>query len=136
MADVFSKEKRSQIMSLIRGTNTVPEMIVRRFLHMKGIRYRLHSKNLAGRPDLTLKKYNTVIFVHGCFWHGHSCKTLPKSNKKFWKDKIVRNMDRDKTNRTELKKQGWRVIEVWQCSLKPKEREKTLNRLLSKIQSN
>ena len=133
MADVFDKAKRSEIMSHIKGIDTEPEMIVRRFLHGSGIRYGLHNKNLTGKPDLKLNKYNILIFVNGCFWHGHSCKAMPKTNRKFWRDKILKNIDRDKVTKTKLKKQGWEVIEVWQCELRPKKRERSLNRLLNKI---
>lgn len=120
MTDVFSKEKRSEVMSHIRGRDTKPEMIVRRFLFSKGFRYRLHSKGLPGHPDIVLKKYRTVIFVNGCFWHGHDCKYghLPKSNTQYWGPKISSNMERDKKNQKALEESGWRVIRLWECELK------------------
>jgi DNA mismatch endonuclease (patch repair protein) len=136
MADTVSKEKRSEIMSKIRGVNTKPELMVRHYLFSKGFRYTLHNKSLAGRPDVALKKYNCLIFVNGCFWHGHSnCKifSMPKTNKKFWHNKIETNINRDKRNIKELKSLGWKVIVVWECQLKNKAREKTLQRLVNNI---
>lgn len=138
MADVFSKKKRSEVMSRIRSKNTKPEMLVRKYLHGLGFRYRLHSQSLQGKPDLALPKYKTVVFVHGCFWHGHknpSCNVarVPKSNTKFWIDKISYNQSRHVTNLKELKKSGWLVLTVWECDLKPKSRAKTLENLVKKI---
>ena len=119
MIDVFSKEKRSEIMSRIRSKNTKPEIYVRSTLHRKGYRFRIHHNLLPGRPDLVLKKHNAVIFVNGCFWHGHLCKKfkLPKSNKRFWMNKIENNKKRDRTNKIKLKKLGWKVFIVWECKL-------------------
>lgn len=107
-------------MARVRGKDTGPEMIVRRFLHSNGYRYRLHVRALPGCPDIVLGKYKTVIFVHGCFWHGHECKIgrLPKSNVQFWTTKIARNISRDRKNQRLLKAEGWRVITIWSCKLK------------------
>jgi len=123
MTDIFSKEKRSEIMSKIRSKNTKPELVVRKFLHSKGFRYRLHKENLPGKPDLVLLKYNTVILVHGCFWHGHKCKIgsgsrKPKSNKKYWNPKLAKNIERDEKNLEKLKALGWYCITIWECETK------------------
>lgn len=121
MADVMTPEQRSQCMAAIRGKDTKPEMIVRKFLFSKGLRYRIQVKNLSGCPDIVFPKYRTVIFVNGCFWHGHEgCKyfRLPKSNVEFWSEKIKTNIARDLKNEARLREQGWRVIRVWECSLK------------------
>lgn len=118
MADIVDVETRSRMMSRIRGKDTVPEMQVRRFLHAKGFRYRLHVKDLPGKPDIVLPKHRTVIFVHGCFWHQHSqCKDaiMPKSNKDFWKKKLEGNVLRDQRAITALKKLGWRCLTIWEC---------------------
>ena len=136
MADVHEPETRSYNMSQIKGKNTKPEMMVRKFLHANGFRYRLHNKNLPGKPDLTLKKYNTVIFVHGCFWHGHEgCKyfVIPKSKTQWWKNKIYGNKKKDLENISLLEKEGWNVIVIWECELKNDKKEQTLNILISKI---
>lgn len=136
MADTLTKVERSKLMSRIHSTNTKPEMIVRRFLHQNGIRYRLHDKNLPGKPDLKLVKYNCLIFVNGCFWHGHkNCKiyVMPKTNKTFWYKKIEANILRDKKNYKELRKLGWRVVVIWECQLKMTKRSVTLRNLLNKM---
>jgi len=137
MSDIFSKKKRSEIMSKIRATETKPEKIVRKFLFAKGFRFRKNLKSLPGKPDIVLSKYKTAIFIHGCFWHGHkNCKaaTLPKTRKKFWTDKITDNKKRDAKNYKELKKIGWKVITIWQCQIKNKSRqERTLNLVADKI---
>lgn len=121
MADIKTTEERSRNMAAIKGKNTNPEMIVRRFLFSRGLRFRIHVKELPGNPDIVLPKYNTIIFVNGCFWHGHKgCKyfRLPKSNVEFWKDKIEHNVARDTRNEEELKKLGWHIIRVWECYIK------------------
>ena len=121
MADVHSKETRSYNMSRIRSKDTKPEMLVRKFLHKNGFRYRLHVKDLPGKPDIVLPKYKTVIFVHGCFWHGHEgCKyyVVPKTRTEWWVNKITHNIERDKEVRKHLIKQDWRVINIWECRLK------------------
>ena len=123
MADRFSKETRSRIMSSIKGIDTKPELIVRKFLFKNGFRYRLHVKKLPGKPDIVLPKYQTVIFVNGCFWHGHkSCKdfVLPKTRDKWWKNKIDQNKKRDKKNIKALQKLGWRVLEIFECEINDK----------------
>ncbi len=118
MADVHTKKQRSYNMSRIRSKNTKPEMIVRSWLHKQGYRFRLHDKTLPGKPDIVLKKYKTVIFVHGCFWHGHkNCKhyVVPKTRTEWWLDKINGNIARDKKAQKQLKKLGWKVVNVWEC---------------------
>lgn len=119
--DVFTKEKRSEVMRAVKGRDTRPEMALRKKLHALGFRYRLNVKDLPGKPDLVFPKHKTVVFVHGCFWHGHQCKRgnrQPKQNADYWKEKIARNKARDKKNAKELEKLGWRVITVWECELK------------------
>jgi DNA mismatch endonuclease (patch repair protein) len=121
MADTISKKKRSEVMSKIRAKDTKPEKIVRSLLHRRGFRFRLHSKNLPGKPDICLPKYHTVIFVHGCFWHNHKrCRDgkLPKSNLGYWVPKIQGNVKRDKKNKRALKYGGWRIITIWECQIK------------------
>lgn len=120
MSDVFSKEKRSQIMSKVRATETKPEIKVRKFLFSKGFRYRKNSKSLPGKPDIVFPKYKTVVFVNGCFWHGHKncdAASIPKSNKSYWKNKISTNIARDKGKKSELKKAGWKVYVIWECQI-------------------
>jgi DNA mismatch endonuclease (patch repair protein) len=112
---------RSALMATVKGENTKPEMLVRSILHRSGYRYKLHVKDLPGRPDIVLPKYGLAIFVNGCFWHQHNCKkgqTLPKTNEKFWKTKLSRNVERDANNQELLKKQGWKVIVIWECQIK------------------
>lgn len=137
MSDIFSQKKRSEIMSRIRATETKPEKIVRKFLFSKGFRFRKNSKSLPGKPDVVLAKYKTVIFIHGCFWHGHkNCKAakLPSTRKKFWTDKISGNKMRDRKIYNQLKKLDWQVITVWQCQIKNKnKKEISLSRLEAKI---
>ncbi|NCO02573.1 MAG: DNA mismatch endonuclease Vsr [Alphaproteobacteria bacterium] len=123
MADVVSKSKRSQMMSGIKGKNTKPEISLRKELFSRGFRYRTHGRILPGKPDLVFKKYNALVFVNGCFWHGHeNCKLfrMPKSRIDFWEEKIGVNIDRDKRNIIELLDFGWRVLIVWECSIKGK----------------
>jgi len=120
MTDVFGKAKRSEVMSRIRGTNTAPEIAVRSILHRLGFRFRLHSKNLIGRPDIVLHRWKTVVFVHGCFWHRHkNCRFAytPKTRNTFWEAKFAANVARDKRVARELVREGWRVIVVWECRL-------------------
>jgi DNA mismatch endonuclease (patch repair protein) len=133
MADVHSKEIRSKNMAAIKGKNTKPEMLVRKFLHANGYRYKLHDKSLPGKPDIVLPKYKTVIFVNGCFWHGHThCKyyVVPKTKTEWWLNKINGNITNDAKAITALKKNGWKIITIWECRLKPAKVEKTLNTLL------
>ena len=136
MADVHDKATRSYNMSRIKGTDTKPEMLLRKYLHAHGIRYRLHNKNLPGKPDLTLAKYHTVIFVNGCFWHGHkNCKyyVTPKTRTEWWLNKINGNITNDLKAANFLKQDGWKIITIWECLLKPARIEKSLNSLLQKL---
>lgn len=129
MSDVYSKEKRSYVMSQIKGRDTKPEMIIRKYLFSNGFRYRVHIKQLPGSPDIVLRKYKTIILVHGCFWHGHeNCKIahIPKTRTEWWKNKIERNIARDKKIREELRSMGWNTLVVWECQLLPKSRKSTL----------
>jgi len=124
-------------MSKIRGQNTKPEELIRKFLFLKGFRYRIHDKRYPGTPDIVLPKYHTIIFVNGCFWHGHvNCKAakLPKTNLQTWKKKILDNISRDEKNIAKLKNEGWKVIIIWQCEIKSKNnREKRLELLINEI---
>lgn len=136
MSDIYSKSKRSDIMSKISGKETKPEILVRKFLFSKGFRFRKNVKELPGKPDIVLPKYKTIIFVHGCFWHGHSCKrgTLPETNHEFWQEKIDKNIERDNHNIFELIEKGWNVIIVWQCEIKNKANmDIRLNKLIEEI---
>ena len=120
MADILSRKKRSALMARIGSKNTKPEMILRKALFAAGFRYRLHDPSLPGKPDIVLKRFQAVIFVNGCFWHGHKgCKDfkLPATNRKFWRKKIEDNRKRDRRNIAELKKAGWHVLVVWECSI-------------------
>ncbi len=129
MADVLTPEQRHKCMSRIRSKNTKPEIMVRRYLFSRGFRFRINVKKLPGTPDIVLRKYRTVIFVNGCFWHGHEgCRyfVLPKSNVEFWINKIERNRLRDLKERIQLRHMGWHVIQIWECQLKPQKREMTL----------
>ncbi|WP_394700400.1 very short patch repair endonuclease [uncultured Bacteroides sp.] len=130
MTDIWSKEKRSAVMARIKSKNTKPELTVRHFLFSRGYRYRIHVTRLPGTPDIVLKKYRVVIFVHGCFWHGHSLDgNLPHTNVQFWADKIERNKERDYENKRILVSMGWKVIVIWECQLKSKAKAQTLNSL-------
>lgn len=124
-------------MAAVKGKDTKPEMIVRKYLFSRGLRFRVQVRKLPGTPDIVLPRYKTVIFVNGCFWHGHEgCRyfRLPKSNVEFWKEKIECNIVRDARNETELKALGWNVIQVWECEIKTvKGREEYLNRLYDRI---
>lgn len=136
MADVHNKATRSYNMSRIRATDTKPEMLVRRFLHAQGLRYTLHAKKLPGKPDLVLPKYKTIVFIHGCFWHGHAnCKyyVVPKTRTDWWLNKINTNKANDANAARELKRAGWKLITVWECDLKAAKMERTLLSLLKKI---
>ena len=155
MPDVQTPEQRHSNMAAIRGKDTKPEIIVRKYLHRKGYRYRLNVRRLPGSPDIVLRRLHTVILVNGCFWHGHNvefqrvariqgssnileaseiensdCCKIPKTNRPFWVNKIRRNQERDLKVRGELTLQGWNVIQIWECQLKPKVREITLASLL------
>jgi DNA mismatch endonuclease (patch repair protein) len=117
MTDIVSKKTRSRMMSGIRGKDTWPEMMVRRLLHAQGFRYRLHRKDLPGKPDIVLPKYKAAIFVNGCFWHGHECSLFkwPASNAEFWENKIKANRRRDASAIEALEALGWRCLTVWEC---------------------
>ncbi|MBR0816302.1 very short patch repair endonuclease [Bradyrhizobium liaoningense] len=123
MADVVSPEVRSRMMSGIRGKNTRPEIFLRKGLHAQGFRFRIHAP-LPGKPDMVFPKWNAVLFVHGCFWHGHNCHLFkwPSSRPEFWRTKINGNVTRDEVNITKLQEAGWRVGVVWECALKGRTR--------------
>jgi len=134
MADVHDKVTRSYNMSRIKSKNTKPELIVRKFLFSKGFRYRLNVKTLPGTPDIVLPKYKTVIFVHGCFWHGHEgCKyfVVPKTRTEWWLKKIANNTSNDIKYHDILAKEGWNIIQIFECYLRPSHRSETLNQLLT-----
>lgn len=136
MSDVHSKTIRSYNMSQIKGKDTKPEMIVRKFLHANGFRYRLHNKKLPGKPDITLSKFRTVIFVNGCFWHGHKgCKyfVMPKTKTEWWKKKIEATKKRDNESILDIRELGWSPITIWECELKPDKRNLTLENLYDLI---
>ena len=136
MADIKTKESRSYNMSRIAGKDTKPEELVRKHLFSKGFRYRKNVRKLPGTPDLVLPKYRTVIFVNGCFWHGHEgCKYFvwPKSNAEFWRQKIETNISRDQRKEAQLRDMGWNVMIVWECELRPSKRQITLERLESQL---
>jgi len=138
MADVHDKVTRSYNMSRIRSKNTKPEMLVRKFLHAQGFRYKLHDKELPGKPDIVLPKYKTVIFIHGCFWHGHKgCKyfVTPKTRTEWWLNKINSNIANDVKAVRAIRKEGWKIIHLWECDLKANKIKKTLPKLPGKILS-
>ena len=138
MADRHTPVQRSFNMSKIRSTNTKPEMLLRKRLFAEGFRYRINDRKLPGKPDLVFKKYNTVIFVHGCFWHGHQdCRhfVVPKTRTEFWTEKINGNRERDQRNNALLKKAGWNVITVWECDMKKNTFEDTLVKILNEMKS-
>jgi len=121
MTEKLTKEQRSWNMSRVRSVDTNPEKIVRSWLHLNGWRFRLHDKTLPGSPDIVMKKYGTVIFIHGCFWHSHQgCRraTIPKTNREFWEKKLKGNLERDKKAREQLSQMGWKVIVIWECEVK------------------
>lgn len=136
MTDVHSSETRSYNMSRIRSKNSKPELLVRKFLFKNGFRYRLNVKSLPGTPDIVLKKHNTAIFIHGCFWHGHSrCKyfVIPETRKEWWLAKIGQNIKRDNECIKRLYEMSWKVIVIWECELKQDTREKTLYNLIKSL---
>lgn len=136
MTDVHSPEIRSYNMSRIRSKDTKPEIIVRKYLFSHGFRYRLHDKTLPGKPDIVLKKYKTVIFVHGCFWHGHeNCKyaVIPKTKTEWWYNKIEFNKKKDIKNHQKLIDLGWKVIILYECTLKTSRKEDTLTKLIYEL---
>ncbi len=121
MADCFTHEERSRVMSRVKGRDTQPEKTVRRLLHAMGYRFRLHRRDLPGKPDIVLPKYRKVIFIHGCFWHGHTnCRRAlrPKTNAEFWNKKLDSNIKRDEETQAKLKSLGWDVLVIWQCEMR------------------
>ena len=120
MADIVLPEVRSRMMSGIRGKNTKPELLIRKGLHAAGYRYKLHENSLPGKPDVVLPRYRAVIFVNGCFWHGHNCHLFkwPSSQKEFWKQKIEGNIKKDRENNNALAVAGWRIMTIWECAVK------------------
>lgn len=136
MADAVSKQKRSEIMSHVTGKETKPEIMVRKYLFARGLRYRKNVKQLPGTPDIVFPKYKTAVFVNGCFWHGHKgCKYshLPSTNLEYWEKKIADNLERDERKTRKLEKLGYRVLIVWQCQLKPNIKIETLETLYHNI---
>lgn len=135
MADNHTKEIRSMNMSHIRSINSKPEEIVRKFLFSKGLRYRKNVRSLPGKPDIVLRKYNTVVFVNGCFWHKHDCGrfVMPSSNTEYWSAKIESNVERDKLNKSQLEALGWKVLVIWECQLKKKTKVDSLEHLYMQI---
>ena len=135
MADIKTPEQRSQNMARIRSKDTKPEEIVRKYLFARGFRYRKNDTRYPGKPDLVLPKYHTVIFINGCFWHQHGCSrsTLPKTNQDYWIPKIQRNVERDRQNIKTLEDAGWKVIVIWECELKKKTLEETMNSVEAKL---
>ena len=120
MADITDAGTRSRMMGAIKGKDTFPELSVRRALHAKGFRFRLHEKSLAGKPDLVLPKWKAVVFVHGCFWHQHGCSNsnIPTTRREFWSEKLQSNVRRDGLHAKHLLDEGWRVAVVWECSIR------------------
>ena len=135
MADNHSPQVRSYNMSRIKSKDTKPEEQVRKYLFAQGLRYRKNVGGLPGTPDIVLKKYKTVVFVHGCFWHKHDCKRFrwPASNKEYWEPKILHNVERDIKNQEELRKAGWQVLDVWECELKKDSFDSTMEQLVQDI---
>ena len=136
MVDTLTPAQRSERMARIRSKDTNPELWVRRFLHARGFRFRLHRKDLPGRPDLVLPKYDAAVFVQGCFWHAHHCQKgrIPGTRGEFWKAKFEGNKKRDARNVRALRAAGWRVFTIWECELaKPAARERALSRLIQKL---
>ena len=132
MTDRLTPQQRHAVMAAIRGKDTKPEVLVRRFLWHRGYRYRLNHKHLPGKPDVVLRKYRTCIFINGCFWHGHEgCKlySVPKTNTEFWRKKVERNKERDAKVLQQVAEMGWHSITIWECQLKPDCRETTLQYL-------
>lgn len=123
-ADIVPSATRSRMMSGIRNKNTKPELLIRSALHREGFRFRLHRKDLPGRPDLVLPRYNAIVLAHGCFWHGHDCHLfrLPSSRQEFWKEKIGKNRTRDQQQHAALLEAGWRIATIWECALKGRTR--------------
>lgn len=137
MADKITPQRRSYNMSRIRSKDTKPEMIVRKWLHSQGLRFRVHRDDLPGKPDIVLSRYQTVVLVHGCFWHGHEgnpCFKMPSSRTEWWQHKLGYNKARDWQHQRELELLGWKVIVVWECELKPARRLATLHTLIEQLE--
>lgn len=128
MTDVVDAATRSRMMAGIQGKNTSPELLIRKALHARGFRFRIHAKHLPGKPDLVLPKYNAAIFVHGCFWHGHDCRffKVPQTRPEFWLEKIGKNRARDLVQIAALQDLGWRVLVVWECAVRSMKKQKTM----------
>lgn len=128
MVDVVDAVTRSRMMSGIKGKNTKPEVSIRSALHARGFRYRIHVNNLPGKPDLVLPKYKAVVFVHGCFWHGHTCRyfKIPRTRPDFWMEKIEKNRIRDRLQEIALLSDGWRVLIVWECAIRSMDKKKSM----------
>ncbi|HRT89576.1 MAG TPA: DNA mismatch endonuclease Vsr [Bacteroidales bacterium] len=138
MADVHDKKTRSYNMSQIKGKDTKPEILIRKFLFSKGFRYRLYDKKLPGKPDIVLPKYKTVIFIHGCFWHGHeNCRyfVVPKTRTDWWLSKINRNQQNDVDNLSRLKNEGWDVLTIFECELKDEKLNETMKNILVQLKN-
>lgn len=134
--DIWSKEKRSEVMSKIRSKNTKPERALRSWFYSNGLRFRLHRKDLPGKPDIVFTKYKTVVFVHGCFWHYHkACREgrIPGTNSKYWEEKLLTNIQRDERHQLMLKELGWKVIVVWECEINNHLSKETLKELVNTI---
>ena len=139
MADFFTQSQRHDCMAKVRSKGTIPEVTLRRCLHRRGLRFRVNVKSLPGTPDIVLAKYHTIIFVNGCFWHGHDgCKyyTHPKTNSEFWADKVKRNIERDLEISSRLECLNWHVITIWECELKKGRLDETINRLMEQLRTN
>jgi DNA mismatch endonuclease (patch repair protein) len=135
MSDMFGQQKRSEIMSKVHSANTTPEIRVRKLLHSMGYRFRLQRRDLPGNPDIVLPKYKTVIFVHGCFWHGcltcRHAKIRPVANAEYWNKKLNSTLERDKNNVTLLEQMGWRVMVIWECETRKKNNSNLAKKLLT-----
>ena len=137
MVDVVDSKTRSRMMSGIKGKNTKPEVRIRRLLHRNGFRYRIHVRDMAGKPDIVLPKFKAVIFVHGCFWHGHECRYFkwPKTREDFWRNKILGNRKNDKSNIQILMDCGWGVCQLWECAVRDMDEDEILKELVDWLQS-
>jgi len=134
--DIWSKEKRSKVMSKIRCENTKPEKKLRSWLYANGLRFRIHKKDLPGKPDIVFTKYKTVVFVHGCFWHYHQdCNEgrIPNTNSKFWEEKLSKNIQRDEKHQLQLKALGWKVLVVWECEINKNLNSESFKQILKSI---
>ena len=131
MSDIFNTFKRKKIMRSIKSKNTKPELVIRKLLFSKGYRYKIHDKKLPGKPDIVMTKRKVVVNIHGCYWHYHGCSrsNVPKTQTEYWVEKLENNKRRDFQNKRKLKKLGWRVIDVWECTLIKRNLEKTFNKL-------